>query len=76
MNNTVFTDDESNATLQDVLVFATGINEPPPMGFDTTLNLEFTTEKSPLANTYGLTLLLPCIMLKTIYLKKQWTLQF
>ena len=59
MNNTVFTDDESNATVQDVLVFATGINEPPPTGFDSTLNLEFTTETSPMANTCGLTLLLP-----------------
>ena len=59
MNNTVFTDNESNATLVDVLVFATGANEPPPMGFDSTLNLEFTMRKFPLANTCGLTLLLP-----------------
>ena len=59
MNNIVFTDNESNATLQDVLVFATGANEPPPMGFDSLLNLEFTMGKFPLANTCGLTLLLP-----------------
>ena len=37
MNNTVFTDNESNATLQDVLGFATGANEPLPMAFDSTL---------------------------------------
>ena len=59
MNNTVFTDNESNAILEDVLVFATGVNERPPMGFDSTLNLEFTMRKFPLANTSGLTLLLP-----------------
>ena len=59
MNNTVFTDNESNATLQDVLGFATGANEPLPMGFHSTLNLKCTMGKFPLANTCGLTLLIP-----------------
>ena len=59
MNNTVLTDNESNATLQEVLVFENGANEPPPMGFESTLNLEFTTGTFPLSNTCGVTLLLP-----------------
>lgn len=55
----ILTDNKSNATLQDVLVFATGANEPPPMGFESALNLELMMGKFPLANTCGLTLLLP-----------------
>ena len=40
MNDTVFTENEYNATLQDVLVFATVGNEPPRTGFDSTLNIK------------------------------------
>lgn len=54
-----FSDPECNATLQDVLVFVTGTDEPPPLGFESALVIEFTDGRFPTANTCGLKLRLP-----------------
>lgn len=54
-----FSDHECNATLQDVLVFVSGTDEPPPLGFESALVIEFTIQKFPTANTCGLKLHLP-----------------
>jgi hypothetical protein len=52
---------ESAITLADVLIFATGASQPPPLGFDSTPALEFTAGKFPMANTCGVTLYIPLL---------------
>ena len=51
-------------TLQDILVFATGASEPPPLGFDSKPHLDFTAGKYPTANTCGVTLYVPLLYSK------------
>ena len=57
----VITDKDSVLTLQDILVFATGASEPPPLGFDSKPCLEFTAGKYPTANTCRVTLYIPLL---------------
>ena len=55
----VFLDGDSNANLNQVLIFATGASVPPPMGFDNTPSLEFVHGEFPKANTCAPVLYLP-----------------
>ncbi|XP_028412537.1 G2/M phase-specific E3 ubiquitin-protein ligase-like [Dendronephthya gigantea] len=54
-------DGEAQATLEDVLIFSTGANSPPPIGFDEEPKIAFTEEKYPKANTCVHLLYLPTI---------------
>ena len=52
---------EAQATLEDVVIFATGANIPPTLGFDTIPTISFTDGGFPTANTCATTLRLPTI---------------
>ena len=55
----VCTDGESVATLEDILIFATGANEPPPLGFHPNPTIQFWNDVRPKSNTCGNVLFLP-----------------
>ena len=55
----LFSDGDSKASLQEVLIFATGASVPPPMGFDNKPSLEFVEGVFPKANTCAPVLYLP-----------------
>jgi hypothetical protein len=57
----LFLVDEASANLEDVLVFITGANVPPPLGFDSTPTIELTDGNFPTANTCSTTLHLPTV---------------
>lgn len=57
-------DPTNNVTLSDLLVFATGCDCPPPLGFPETPQIMFLHEKPsrfPMANTCSLQLKLPVV---------------
>ena len=52
--------DEKALTLEDILVFVTGADHVPPMGFGKKLTLSFDAEnRFPVASTCSMTLYLP-----------------
>ena len=54
------TTDTRQLKLEDVLVFATGSNCPPPLGFEKKVTIEFDSRgQYPTTSTCGLTLSLP-----------------
>ncbi len=55
----MFVDGDSAITLEDIMIFATGASEPPPLGFDSKPSLKFTIGNYPTANTCGVTLYIP-----------------
>ena len=51
-HNIFILEDTSNCTLRDVLIFAAGADDTPPLGFDPPPQLDFTQQsKFPLGNT-------------------------
>uniref|UniRef100_A0A3B5AH40 HECT domain-containing protein n=1 Tax=Stegastes partitus TaxID=144197 RepID=A0A3B5AH40_9TELE len=57
-----FLDDDSSVTLEESLMFATGVPCIPPAGMDPKPHLQFlTSSKFPMANTYANTLKLPLL---------------
>ena len=55
----LFSDGESQASLSHVLIFSTGANSPPPLGFNNKPTIEFIDGELPKANTCAPTLYLP-----------------
>lgn len=55
-----FSEEASDVTLNDVLMFWTGARSVPPMGFDKTLEVDFVTSEGgkrlPVAHTCGMVL--------------------
>ena len=57
----LFSGRDAQASLQDVLIFVTGAQVPPTLGFDTQPKISFVDEAFPSANTCATTLRLPTI---------------
>jgi len=66
--------EDAQATLGDVLAFATAADVPPTLGgFDTIPTISFTDTAFPTADTCSTTLRLPPFMKAMMILKKKWT---
>ena len=55
----LFSDGEAQASLRNVLIFSTGADSPPPIGFENQPTIEFIDRELPKSNTCAPTLYLP-----------------
>lgn len=58
-DGTALTDDATPVTTEDILIFFTGADQPPPLGFPTTPRLTFVEDVLASASTCALRLTLP-----------------